>query len=169
MTSRRYIILLGEEKHEVEVSQADNGFQIQFNGKTHQFVPLANKPPLFSFLLNDSEVIEADITWRQDQCELNLHNIPYKMEVFDPRRRIISQGGAEGGSGLISSPMPGKIIDIKVKPGDLVKKGDPVIIIEAMKMQNELGAPIDGTVKEISVKQGAAVESGQKLVLIDKK
>ncbi len=168
MTRRSYTILLEEEEHQVEITSTENGFQLELNGKSHHFVPLANKPPLFSFLMNDSEVVEADITWRQDQCELNLHNIPYKMEVFDPRRRIISQSGTDGGSGLISAPMPGKIVDIKVKSGDVVKKGDPIIIIEAMKMQNELGAPIDGTIKEVYIKSGEAVESGQKLAVIEK-
>jgi len=64
----------------------------------------------------------------------------------------------------IKAPMPGLIFDIKVQVGDQVKKGDPVLVLEAMKMENILKSPGDGEVKEIKVKKGASVEKNQVLI-----
>ena len=62
--------------------------------------------------------------------------------------------------------MPGNILDVKVATGTSVKKGDVLIILEAMKMENEIMAPCDGTVKQVLVNKGATVNSGDPLVVI---
>ena len=59
--------------------------------------------------------------------------------------------------------MPGTILDVKVAVGDTVKAGDPVVVLEAMKMENEICAPHDGTVGSVSVQKGATVETGATL------
>jgi glutaconyl-CoA decarboxylase len=66
----------------------------------------------------------------------------------------------------ISSPMPGTILDVKCKAGDAVKKRDDLLILEAMKMENEIVAPADGTVKQVAVAKGASVNSGDVMVVI---
>ncbi len=66
----------------------------------------------------------------------------------------------------ISSPMPGTILDVKCKDGDAVKKGDVLLILEAMKMENEIVAPSDGTIKQVVVAKGASVNSGDVMVVI---
>ncbi|HSL93568.1 MAG TPA: biotin/lipoyl-containing protein [Bacillota bacterium] len=70
------------------------------------------------------------------------------------------------GAGSATAPMPGTILDVKVSVGDQVKAGQTVVILEAMKMENEIGAPIDGTVKEVRVQKGATVNPGDVLVTI---
>ena len=67
----------------------------------------------------------------------------------------------------IESPLPGKILDIKLNPGDKVTEGDEVLTIEAMKMENPLMSPVDGTVKEINVTKGQAVQAGDVLATIE--
>lgn len=74
--------------------------------------------------------------------------------------------GAEGAV-KVTSPMPGKIISVKVKPGQAVKRGEVVIILEAMKMENEIVAPQDGTVAAVNVGAGTAVEAGDVLVSLN--
>jgi biotin carboxyl carrier protein len=71
-----------------------------------------------------------------------------------------------GGEGIIHPPMPGRVISIKVKEGDSVKMGSPLMVLEAMKMQNEIVSNIDGIVREIRVSEGDLVESGDVLVII---
>ena len=66
----------------------------------------------------------------------------------------------------VEAPLPGNIFAIKVKEGDAVKAGDVLIIIEAMKMENEVCAPADGVVKQIAVTKGAMVATGDTLVVI---
>ncbi len=73
---------------------------------------------------------------------------------------------AVAGGTKINSPMPGTILDLKCKVGDTVKKGTILLILEAMKMENEIIAPVDGTVKQIAVNKGASVSSGDLMVVI---
>lgn len=68
------------------------------------------------------------------------------------------------GAQTVNAPMPGVILDIKVSVGDSVKKGDVLLILEAMKMENEIVAPTDGTVASINVSKGASVNAGDVLV-----
>lgn len=73
---------------------------------------------------------------------------------------------AAAGSVAVNAPMPGTILDVKVAPGAAVKAGDVLVILEAMKMENEIMASCNGTVTSVSVTKGAAVESGALLCTI---
>ena len=73
---------------------------------------------------------------------------------------------AVAGAGTDSAPMPGTVLDIMVKEGDVVKSGQVCVILEAMKMENELPAPCDGTVKSVNVTKGASVNTADVLVVI---
>lgn len=70
------------------------------------------------------------------------------------------------GNGNISAAMPGTILDVRVAVGDTVTKGQPLMILEAMKMENEIMAPTDGTVQEILTSKGASVNSGDLLMVL---
>ncbi len=80
-----------------------------------------------------------------------------------------SKAAPAGGAGSIkvSSPMPGKILAVKANVGDSVKKGQVILILEAMKMENEVVAPEDGTIASIDVTVGASVESGDTLATLN--
>jgi glutaconyl-CoA/methylmalonyl-CoA decarboxylase subunit gamma len=73
---------------------------------------------------------------------------------------------AVAGGTKINSPMPGTIMDIRCKPGDTIKRGHVLLILEAMKMENEIISPVDGTVKLVAVTKGASVGSGDLMVVI---
>ena len=85
--------------------------------------------------------------------------------VVDARTKALALGGGAG-AGLVATAMPGVVVRVLVKPGQTVNAGDPVIVVEAMKMENELKAPIGGTVEHVHVQPGQAVESGAALVTI---
>ena len=74
---------------------------------------------------------------------------------------------AAGGTGVVLSQMTGRVIRVDVKPGDEVKEGDVMLVVEAMKMENEIAAPVSGTVKAVSVAAGARVAEGDPLVAIE--
>ena len=70
------------------------------------------------------------------------------------------------GSATISAPMPGKVLEVKVKAGDAVKSGDVLMILEAMKMQNEIMAPADGTISDVRISAGQTVGTGDVMIVM---
>lgn len=85
-----------------------------------------------------------------------------------PEAKVSKKSSSKSeGSVVVEAPLPGSIFNILVKVGDKVSAGTPLLILEAMKMENEIMAPKDGTVLEIKVQQGVSVNAGEALVVID--
>jgi biotin carboxyl carrier protein len=89
--------------------------------------------------------------------------------VVDRRRRERSRPDVASAAGIqrISAPMPGRIVRVLVKPGDHVDIKQGLVVVEAMKMENELTSPKAGTVKEVLVAEGVSVEAGKLLVVVE--
>jgi biotin carboxyl carrier protein len=87
--------------------------------------------------------------------------VPPKAEA--PKAKPVA---APAGATTVSAPMPGTILDVKVKEGDDVKKGDVLIILEAMKMENEIMAPREGKVVSVAVSKGASVNSNDPMIVL---
>jgi biotin carboxyl carrier protein len=83
------------------------------------------------------------------------------------RRRREDDGHARSGPQLVAAPMPGKIVRVLVKPGEVVRARQPLVVVEAMKMENELRATGDGTVTQIHVREGESVEAGAPVIAIE--
>ncbi len=93
---------------------------------------------------------------------------PIKLSVMDELKAQAMESMGDGsGNGTLCADMPGLVLELKVKKGQAVKKGDPLIVVEAMKMQNELCSAVDGTIKAIPVEEGQAVNPGDKLVIVE--
>ena len=106
--------------------------------------------------------------------ELGAGTVPAAAPVAAPKVAPVaapapSAPAASGAAGSItvSSPMPGKILNVKASVGASVKKGDVILILEAMKMENEVVAPEDGTVASINVSAGDSVEAGDTLATLN--
>ena len=84
-----------------------------------------------------------------------------------PVQAAPAPAAAPAGGETVTSPMPGTILDVKVAAGQAVKSGDVLMVLEAMKMENEIMAPCDGTVAAVNVTKGAAVQSGDVLCSIN--
>jgi biotin carboxyl carrier protein len=96
-----------------------------------------------------------------------LHDGAYDFGLQDPMKALLAAaGGAGGGGGILTSPMPGKIVKVLVAEGEEVAEGQTLLIMEAMKMQNELKATSAGIVGKVSVQEGATVETGSSLITI---
>ncbi|HEX2621115.1 MAG TPA: biotin/lipoyl-containing protein [Phototrophicaceae bacterium] len=160
----KYITTINDQKFEVEIR---NDGSVWVNGVQRQvdFFPLTDS--LYSLIMDNTShevVVEA----HDGMYDVLMGGRMYTSTVLDERAQLMKsrRGGLEADSGEISikAPMPGLIVAIQVSEGDAVKGGQTVVILESMKMQNELKAPRDGTVQRISVKAGDTVE--QKKVLI---
>jgi acetyl/propionyl-CoA carboxylase alpha subunit len=88
--------------------------------------------------------------------------------MVDGRARRRSGDAAAHGEGAqsIVAPMPGRVVKVLVAPGDAVAARQPLVVVEAMKMENELASPKAGTIKEVAVAEGASVEAGRLLVVV---
>lgn len=84
-----------------------------------------------------------------------------------PAKSAPAQSAGGQGATKVNAPMPGKILSVKASAGQAVKKGDVLMILEAMKMENEVVAPSDGTVASIDVAEGSSVEAGAVLATLD--
>jgi biotin carboxyl carrier protein len=124
---------------------------------------------MLSLLINNRS-LEAIVEERDDAWEVLLQGELYSIQVQDERayRLAKARGTAAEASGeaLVKSPMPGLIVAVPVEQGQAIKKGDQVIILESMKMENELRSPRDGVVLRVHVEQGASVDKDQVLVTI---
>lgn len=89
----------------------------------------------------------------------------FALRVAEPRSR--RRGGAAGGEGKLTAQMPGQVVDVLVAAGDEVKQGQPLVVLEAMKMEIRATAPKDGTVREVYVKKGDVVERDQPLASVE--
>lgn len=100
--------------------------------------------------------------------EISVNGRVFRVEVFDPRGlRSRRQVGESQGRRKISAPMPGRVIRILVEPNQEVEAGQGLIVVEAMKMQNEMKSPQAGRVVEVKAAPGAAVAAGEVLIVIE--
>lgn len=125
--------------------------------------------PVFSLIL-DGKSYESYVYQNEDEWEVLLRGRQYQVKVEDEREKRLKAaaggGVAEGGEFHLKAPMPGLVVTIPVAEGQEVKKGQVLIILESMKMQNELKSPRDGVVDRVRVKAGESVEQKQTLLSI---
>ena len=105
--------------------------------------------------------IPYDVTVEEGEGSVQSAPAPVKTETAPPAASAPASGGIS-----VEAPMPGNILDIKVSQGSAVKNGDVLVILEAMKMENEIVAPSDGNVASINVRKGDAVETGQVIITL---
>lgn len=118
-------------------------------------------------LLVDGRSYEVRVVEEGGDLRVTWQNHTVAVEARHPLEKMLSQqkgARAKTAGETISAPMPGAVVAIRVKPGDVVQPGQAVVVLEAMKMQNELAAHTGGVVAEILVAEKAAVSAGQPLV-----
>jgi biotin carboxyl carrier protein len=93
----------------------------------------------------------------------------FHLEAVDERSRLLAQTSKHAASGpqTVLAEMPGKVVLVKARPGESVSEGQGIVVLEAMKMENEIASPIDGIVKEIPVEPGQTVENGAVLFTVE--
>ncbi|HET9488045.1 MAG TPA: acetyl-CoA carboxylase biotin carboxyl carrier protein subunit, partial [Chryseosolibacter sp.] len=151
-----------------EIVTTEDGFTV--NGKSVTWDLAAIQDGYFHILLNNkgyrAEVVEVDAGARRFVIKINGRQYPVILkDKFD---LLLEKMGMNMNPGArvnhVRAPMPGLIIDLKVKDGDVVKAGDTLLILEAMKMENIIKAPGDATVKSVNVGMGDGVEKNQVLI-----
>jgi biotin carboxyl carrier protein len=110
-----------------------------------------------------------DVDGAAPDLNVTVDNKTVALKVTSARAKVAGRAAPprKAAASSIQSPMPGKIVKVLVAVGDEVKSGQGVVVVEAMKMENELKSPKDGKVKAVTVKEGQAVEAGQSLVTLE--
>ena len=170
---RRYVIELGGQEHELAVEPLVDGtfrvtrgdhvatYSARRIGKTWSLMPAGG-----------GVVTEVDLDPVGPTGELSITGgdwVGVTARVLDPLLRAAEKAAAAkpAGPAEIKSPMPGKLVRALVAVGASVVAGQPVVVVEAMKMENELKAPRAGVVRELRATEGQAIEAGQTLVVFD--
>jgi biotin carboxyl carrier protein len=159
----KYVTTINDKKFEIEIRQ-DN--TVWINGQQRHVDFLALDASLYSIIMENTSH-EVVVEEREGGYEILMNGRMFAGSVLDERAMLMSRRSGistESGEVTIRAPMPGLIVAIPVHEGQEVKAGQPVIILESMKMQNELKAPRDGIVQRISVSPGQTVE--QKKILV---
>lgn len=163
----KYITTIGEREYVIEIIDEHT---VRVDGKDYEidFHPIGDQP-VYSLLV-DGNSHEAYVYPEDDAWQVLMHGNQYSMKVEDERERRLKAaigGGSSSSSEFhLKAPMPGLVIGIAVNEGQPVKKGDLLIILESMKMQNELKSPREGIVSRLRVKIGESVEQRQTLLSV---
>jgi biotin carboxyl carrier protein len=138
--------------------------RFEYRGLEREYSMEPSGPGIFSILI-DGRSYQATVL---APGTIQVNGRIFSVEVFDPRE-LRQRSGTSGSQGRqsVAAPMPGKVVRLLVAAGDLVEARQGLIVVEAMKMQNEMKSPKAGTVVEVKTKEGATVAAGEILVVIE--
>lgn len=155
---REYILEIVDEHH-IRIDGVV--YDVDFNQVGNQ--------PVYSFII-DGQSYDAHVSQEDDQWQVLIHGSLYSAKVEDERDKRLraSLGGsqAEQDEFYLRAPMPGLIVSVPVNEGQRVEKGDVLLVLESMKMQNELKSPRAGSVSRLRVKPGDRVEQKETLLIV---
>jgi biotin carboxyl carrier protein len=165
----KFEIDIGNQRRVVELERTRQGWHATLDGQDIGLDAAEIAPNVFSILL-DGESHEVRVAPSTDgRLTLQSAGQEFVAEVSDPRswrgahHRAIEAEGRQ----LIAAPMPGKVIRLLVQAGEKVEAAQGLLVVEAMKMQNEIRSPKSGTVEKLLVKEGQPVNAGEVLIWID--
>jgi biotin carboxyl carrier protein len=172
--SPEYKAKLDERAFDVDVKMLDEGGLLVISVGDQSYTMKPSQDEEGNWIVNDTAMDYSlkilKKSGKNITLEINGEERTFEWERVRKQESVKSAAGAESGpkvSGGIYPPMPGKITEVRVKVGDSISSGETVVILEAMKMFNELKAGSGGTVKEVNVDVGTMVTPNDLLVLID--
>jgi biotin carboxyl carrier protein len=164
-----YDVVVDGKIHRLELTKGEATWHCKVDGHSLEVDAALTARDVLSVLIGgDAFEIKRERSLSGD-LHLVIGSARYAIDVQDPRslRTRRAAAGGEAGPQKITAPMPGKIVRIMVVEKDQVKTGQGVIVMEAMKMQNEMKSPKDGKVQKIFIAEGATVNAGDVLAVIE--
>jgi biotin carboxyl carrier protein len=165
----KFEVQISGKTRTVELQRDSDRWKISLDGAPIDADAVEISPSVFSILLN-GESYEVRLAAANDgKLTLQTRHHEFIAEVVDPRTWRGRRHGAVEAEGRqqIVAPMPGKVVRLLVKAGDKVETGQGLLVVEAMKMQNEVRSPKTGTVERLLAKEGQPVNAGEVLAWID--
>jgi len=164
----KFVATIGDRAERVEVTGAHGRYRLMIESEVWEVDARLTEQGIYSLLIDGVSYV-ADVTDHDGACVVGVADESYVIRVEEEARYVIrTKGGAAAGAGpqTLTAPLPGKITHVAVKAGDIVAAGDTLLVIEAMKMENEITAPTSGTVQELGVSEGGSVATGDRIAVI---
>jgi biotin carboxyl carrier protein len=151
---------------QVELTRVGNRFECRIDGRNIDADIVEISSGVYSILAGGRS-IEVHVEAHGQSLRITSGASEFVVSVIDPRRYRKGAGSilAEGRQ-QVTAPMPGKVIRVLVKPGDTVKAGQGIVVVEAMKMQNEVKSPKAGTIEKLLIVEGQPVNAGDALAVV---
>ena len=164
------IVLRAGREERVEVEHRDQSFEVRLGGETYRVDSAATNGAVRSLLIEGRQYEVAVRKGRHGRYLVSYQGISEEVEVLDPLSFLARQGAtrqARRGLERVTAYMPGRVVAVHVGEGDRVTAGQGLVVLEAMKMQNEITAERQGVVRQVFVTSGQAVEGGDPLFEIE--
>ncbi len=163
--------LIGDREEDLVVKLEGGRVSAEVGGRVYDLEVREPQPNGYLFLLNN-DVHECRVSQRAASKEtfaVSIRGRSYEVTIVDPKRLRSGQNSDRHhhGAAQILAPMPGKVVRVQTEAGAAVEKGTGVVVVEAMKMQNEMKSPRAGVVVSINVKPGDTVNAGDILAVIE--
>jgi biotin carboxyl carrier protein len=163
-----YNVKVGEREASLELRRDQNIWHCQVDGREFRVECRQINAETISLLIEGTS-FEARRVQSENGAQIFVNGAPYAVAVYDPRslhgNRRLRAG--KGGSQALTASMPGKIVRLLAKEGDEIQAGQGIVIIEAMKMQNEIRAQQPGRVQKMMAREGANVNAGEVLAIVE--
>ncbi len=167
-------LVIADETHELEIRRVGGKTVMVWDGEEYPFDILRVEPTSYSVIMGGHSVgVNID---RIRNVDPDLHGFrasvfdgAYDFTLQDPHKILLAEAMARGKKGtgsLVAALMPGKVLKLLVQPGEPVEEGQPILILEAMKMQNEYTAPMAARVGQVHAEEGVNVEINSPLVTL---
>lgn len=164
-----YEVLIDGTPHKVEIEKRDAVWQCSVDGKSYDIDASLTARDVLSILVG-GKAYEAKREYSlSGETHVIIGSERFSAEVRDPRSLRSRKAAAGVGEGpqKVAAPMPGKVVRILMQQGAEVEAGQGIMVVEAMKMQNEIKSPKKGVVQKIAVAEGGSVASGDTLAIIE--
>jgi biotin carboxyl carrier protein len=160
----------GTKEFKTELNQSNTAITGSLNGKEITADIIKVREGVYH-LIKDKESYNLEVVKHipdEKKLTVKINNTVYNLDVKDKYDDLLHSLGLDSLASKkvndVKAPMPGMVLNVLVTEGQEVKKGDPLVVLEAMKMENILKSPSDGTVKKIAINKGVAVEKNQLLI-----
>ena len=163
-----FIVTLKNRKNNIIISENS---KILINGKEHHYELFQQNNSTFRLRIDKKFYDISTVKIDSGKIAVTIDGYTYEAQVRtalqEKANKVIEQTGSAHHKKEVKAPMPGMILKVKKHPGEKIIMGDSIIILEAMKMENDIKSPTTGLIKEIFVKEGNPVEKGAKLFSIE--
>ncbi len=160
----------GKETTRIELREVgENLYDVVIDGETVRVDAVKSGPTVYS-IIEAGKQFEAMVDERGEHgFDVTVRGRLFHFQAEDERTKLLGAGagGAASGPQTVTAEMPGKVLKLEVAAGEAVSEGQGIVIVEAMKMENEIRSPIDGVVTEIGVSEGETVEAGATLFTVE--